>query len=133
MFELFQRHPRPWKVAYGSQQAWPYVADANGSLVVQPASTVGHRLEPDPIAEGICTLLVEAANSLLFRFERPAGHDCCISTGIHDCLTFGTGKLDESGFWEHPCEECARAHEAQFPEKGDCWPHTKQQLQEMGL
>jgi len=65
-------------------------------------------------------------------FVRPEGHDCHVSSGIHDCLTFGTGELSDSGFWEHPCYECAREHERQFPECGPCWPHTEEQLQEMG-
>lgn len=61
-------------------------------------------------------------------FIRPQGHRCLISTGIHDCLTFGTGKLDTNGFWEHPCGLCARAHEKQFPEGDPCWPHKKATL-----
>ena len=65
------------------------------------------------------------------KFIRPAGHTCNVSTGIHGCLTFGSGKLDESGFWKHPCFECARAHEAQFPEDGDCWPHTDKFLEDL--
>jgi len=36
-------------------------------------------------------------------FERPEGHDCHVSSGVHDCLTFGTGELDDNGFWENPC------------------------------
>lgn len=36
---------------------------------------------------------------------------CDCSSGIHDELTFGRGKLDEWGFWEKPCLECARWHE----------------------
>jgi hypothetical protein len=28
---------------------------------------------------------------------------CCTSTGIHDQLTHGWGRLDHMGFWEHPC------------------------------
>ena len=43
-------------------------------------------------------------------FERPAGHSCSVSTGIHECLTFGTGPLDDSGFWAVPCFACAREH-----------------------
>jgi len=66
-------------------------------------------------------------------FVRPAGHRCSISTGIHDYLTFGTGHLDANGFWQHPCFECARAHEEQFPECGPCWPHTAEQRKQMGL
>jgi hypothetical protein len=66
-------------------------------------------------------------------FARPEGHQCQISTGIHDCLTFGTGGLDGNGFWAVPCFECARAHEVQHPEDGPCWPHTEQQLKAMGF
>jgi hypothetical protein len=66
-------------------------------------------------------------------FVRPEGHTCHVSTGIHDFLTFGTGHLDDNGFWEHPCAECARAHEKQFPQCGPCWPHTEVQLIAMGF
>jgi len=31
-------------------------------------------------------------------FVRPEGHDCRISSGIHSCLTFGTGELSDNGF-----------------------------------
>jgi len=63
------------------------------------------------------------------KFLRPVGHKCSISTGVHGCLTFGTGNLNDSGFWSKPCYECARAHEEQFSEDGPCWPHTKEQLE----
>lgn len=67
-------------------------------------------------------------------FVRPVGHEHCkVSSGIHDCLTFGSGDLSDCGFWEHPCWECAREHERQFPECGHCWPHTPEQLEAMGL
>jgi len=66
-------------------------------------------------------------------YVRPVGHSCQVSNGIHDCFTFGTGKLDGTGFWEKPCYECARAYEEQFPESGLCWPHTDEQLKEMGF
>lgn len=65
------------------------------------------------------------------EFVRPAGHKCKVSSGIHDCLTFGYGELDYNGFWEHGCYECARAHEQQFPNDGPCWPHTPKQIAEM--
>jgi hypothetical protein len=65
------------------------------------------------------------------KFIYPEGHTCKVSTGVHECLTFGTGELDHCGFWERPCWECARAYEAQFPEDGPCWPHTDEQIQEM--
>lgn len=50
---------------------------------------------------------------------------CSCSTGIHENpladgsaelpwgLTFGQGKLDEHGYWEKPCFDCARRHEKQ--------------------
>lgn len=62
-------------------------------------------------------------------FVRPKGHEQCkASAGIHDCPTFGSGELDDFGFWENPCSECAREFERQFPECGPCWPHTEEQL-----
>lgn len=51
---------------------------------------------------------------------------CAISTGIHEGLTFGSGELDDHGFWEAPCEACARAWEAAYPEEGPCWPGAGQ-------
>ena len=32
---------------------------------------------------------------------------CSTSTGIHEGLTFGSGRLDEFGYWSHPCRTCA--------------------------
>lgn len=62
------------------------------------------------------------------KFQPLKGHENCkASSGIH-CLTFGTGKLDTHGFWEHGCQECAREHERQFPKDG---PHTEQQIKEV--
>jgi hypothetical protein len=57
---------------------------------------------------------------------RPCGNpDCGISTGIHEGLTFGSGKLDQWGFWENPCDTCAREHEKNHPQDGSCWPPKK--------
>ena len=36
--------------------------------------------------------------------------ECCTSTGIHDLLTFGSGRLDHHGFWEHECFQCEAAY-----------------------
>jgi hypothetical protein len=52
---------------------------------------------------------------------------CKVSTGIYDTtcfdaegkiinngphgLTFGQGELDDYGYWEIPCAQCARKHE----------------------
>jgi len=38
--------------------------------------------------------------------------DCSASTGICGQMTFGRGKLDNNGYWEIPCEECAENYEA---------------------
>lgn len=40
----------------------------------------------------------------------PCGNpNCATSTHIGDCLTFGSGELDDNGFWEFPCYICAQA------------------------
>ncbi len=36
---------------------------------------------------------------------------CGMSWGICEHETFGQGKLDGNGYWEFPCEVCARGHE----------------------
>lgn len=48
--------------------------------------------------------------------------DCSTSTGFHDGLTFGSGKLDDWGYWEVPCGPCAREWERLHPEDAPCWP-----------
>lgn len=48
--------------------------------------------------------------------------DCQISTGIDGSLTFGSGELDELGYWEFPCDFCARMWEKDNPKDGPCWP-----------
>ena len=35
--------------------------------------------------------------------------DCSSSTGICGSITFGYGDLDDNGYWEFPCETCAKA------------------------
>ncbi len=47
---------------------------------------------------------------------------CSVSTAISGHLTFGRGEVDEFGFWEIPCHECARDYENRYPETGKCWP-----------
>jgi hypothetical protein len=40
--------------------------------------------------------------------KQACGHDDCgCSTGIHEGLTFGRGRLDRNGYWEFPCRVCA--------------------------
>ena len=53
---------------------------------------------------------------------------CGFSTGIHGYLTVGHGELDEHGFWEHGCVECARRHELEHPEDGPVWPHKTEDI-----
>lgn len=66
--------------------------------------------------------------------ERPPCR-CCASSGIHGdfdangtiekpyAYTFGTGELDDFGYWEFGCSKCARWHELQdgMP-VGTYWP-----------
>lgn len=57
--------------------------------------------------------------------KRPYGcgqPECGTSTGICGKLTFGTGILDDYGYWSQPCDVCARAWEEEHPEDGPCWP-----------
>lgn len=58
----------------------------------------------------------------MFKLPVCSNKDCKVSTGICDSLTFGSGELDEYGYWEKPCSICARAFEIEFPEYGACWP-----------
>lgn len=46
---------------------------------------------------------------------------CRASTTIADTISFGTGNLDEFGFWEHGCDACARAYEKAHP-GSEAWP-----------
>lgn len=45
---------------------------------------------------------------------------CGVSTGICDRPTFGSGKLDDYGYWSRPCRACAAEHEKRTGEKA--WP-----------
>ena len=36
--------------------------------------------------------------------------NCSVSTGICGSQTFGSGELDDNGYWEHPCGACERQH-----------------------
>lgn len=57
---------------------------------------------------------------------QPCGNPKCkASTGIHDGLTFGSGELDDNGYWENPCFKCARAFEAANPGE-EAWPFKNQ-------
>jgi hypothetical protein len=51
--------------------------------------------------------------------QRPCGNpECAVSTTIADTLSFGSGHLDDYGFWEFPCRVCAAATEARDRARG---------------
>lgn len=47
---------------------------------------------------------------------------CSISRARHGGLAFGSGPQDMGGYWQRPCEICARAFEQTHPAEGACWP-----------
>ena len=48
---------------------------------------------------------------------------CSTSTGICESITHGWGKLDDHGYWEHPCYKCARYYESRPDNSyGPNWP-----------
>ncbi len=51
--------------------------------------------------------------------------ECAVSHGICGSLTFGSGELDDYGYWERPCSTCARSFERDHPEAGPCWPFQR--------
>lgn len=54
----------------------------------------------------------------------PCGNTrCAVSTGIHEGLTFGSGRLDRNGYWQFPCRPCAKAWDEKHPndEHGPAW------------
>ena len=57
--------------------------------------------------------------------------ECGSSSGIHEGSTFGRGKLDDYGYWEIPCNECARKYELLYPEYGSAWPFERNEKGEI--
>ena len=54
--------------------------------------------------------------------------NCGASSGILEELTFGRGKLSNSGYWQYPCLKCAAAFVASNPEMAaqyGVWPMTE--------
>jgi len=68
--------------------------------------------------------VIQIKYRIMKKFQRPDGHNCNVSSTISEDLSFGNGELDDNGFWQYGCYECARAHEKQFPESGKCWPYS---------
>jgi hypothetical protein len=56
--------------------------------------------------------------------------DCNISTGICGSKTFGSGKLDDCGYWDIPCDLCARMWEKDYPRDYPCWPFSSTRIEE---
>jgi hypothetical protein len=60
--------------------------------------------------------------------------NCKVSSGIDEILTFGSGVLDDLGFWSQPCSICAReAEKKDGVIEGSYWPHTKEWLKSQGF
>lgn len=55
---------------------------------------------------------------------------CGASSAMDESITFGSGELDDYGYWEFPCALCARAFEKKHPEYGSCWPFIKKVREE---
>jgi len=55
------------------------------------------------------------------------GNPKCKASSFEDIPTFGSGKLDDYGFWERPCSICARKYEELTGIKS--WPFNKQLLE----
>lgn len=53
--------------------------------------------------------------------KRCDNRDCQVSSDMDGNPTFGSGELNDYGYWSNPCEECARYHEAKFPGE-KAWP-----------
>jgi hypothetical protein len=65
----------------------------------------------------------ELAPATEIRHHRYCGNpECGVSTGICDRLTFGSGELDNHGYWEHPCIICAAVSQKFSPSLGEVWP-----------
>lgn len=64
------------------------------------------------------------------KYIKPEGHTCKFSSTIMDTLSVGTGELDQHGFWEHGCYECARAWEKANPNQ-EVWPFSRETLNRM--
>ena len=53
--------------------------------------------------------------------------DTKVSTTVYGDLSFGSGKLDDYGFWEFPDYEAARKWEEEHPGVV-CWPLEKKNI-----
>ena len=56
-------------------------------------------------------------------FVNPNHQGCKFSHDLNDVLTVGQGHLDDYGYWEFPCVDCAIEHQEKHPEDGPVWPN----------
>lgn len=55
---------------------------------------------------------------MVHTINRKCGNNkCSTSTGIHGGLTFGSGRLDDYGYWSEPCRTCAAHWDSQIPQE----------------
>jgi hypothetical protein len=54
---------------------------------------------------------IEKVGDLLGIPKACTNPKCMISTGICGRVTAGSGKLDQNGYWEHPCGQCVEYYE----------------------
>ena len=57
--------------------------------------------------------------------------DCCASSNIAGHASFGSGELDDYGFWEKSCFICARSYETAT--RKTAWPYTDEYIATMGI
>lgn len=62
--------------------------------------------------------------------NRPCGNSkCAISMAIDETtFTFGSGRLDDYGFWSRPCRICAEAYEKAHPDER-AWPGPREEAE----
>lgn len=85
------------------------------------------RVDREKSNEIHCFDHISKENLVIPKHKPACGHmDCDVSSGIDGSITFGSGLLDDYGYWEHPCSFCARAFEENHPDMvemyGPCWP-----------
>ena len=60
---------------------------------------------------------------------------CSTSTGVCESITHGWGNLNDYGYWEYPCETCARHYEMRpnqdWPFSNEMTEAEKQKIDEL--
>lgn len=69
---------------------------------------------------------LENLKETIFKFHKKVV-DCNVSQGICESITFGSGEINEHGYFQYPCYFCARRHEEIGNlKRGTCWPFLNQ-------